>query len=207
VNPLARGAAWVAFGPGALVYAALTGHRAWREDLRTLVALVPGRRVLDVGIGPGADALEVVSARPARHLLGLDRSGPMLRLAARRGRRTRVELPLVQGDALALPFRAGSLDGVTFHSVLYLLPDPLSALREARRVLRPGGAVALLEPRSGPASLPSALGAGPRCAASMLLWRYDERTMPALLDSAGFAGARAWPVLFGYGVMATAVAR
>jgi len=214
VRTLARTAARAAFGPGALAYAALTGHRAWRDDCRAMAELVQGPRVLDLGVGPGTSALEMARAAPTHHHLGLDRSRRMLRLAALRSQRIRLALPLVQGDALALPFRAGSLDGVTGHSLLYLLPDALGALREVRRVLRPGGAVAFLEPRAGRASWTGALVAGPRCAASMLLWRamarlhrrFDERTLPELLGSAGLAQARAWPVLFGYGVMATAVA-
>ena len=40
---------------------------------------------------------------------------------------------------------------------------------------------------------------------SRLHRRYDEETLPALLAAAGFAGARAWPVLSGFGVLATAV--
>ncbi len=214
MSTLARAAARAAFGPGALAYAALTGHRAWRDDCRVMAGLVPGPRVLDLGIGPGTSALEMARAVPAHQQLGLDRSRRMLRLAAARSRRRRLHLPLVQGDAVALPFRSASLDGVTGHSLLYLVPDPLAALREVRRVLRPGGAVAFLEPRAGPASLAGALGAGPRCAASMLLWRamaqlhrrFDERSLPALLHAAGLVEARAWSVLFGYGVMATAAA-
>jgi SAM-dependent methyltransferase len=215
VSALARTAAEAAFGPGALAYTLLTGNRPWRDDSRSMAALVAGPRVLDLGVGPGTSALEMARAAPAHRHVGLDRSAAMLRLAAAAARRARVDLPLVRANALALPFRSGSLDGVTGHSVLYLLPDPLAALGEVRRVLRPGGAVAFLEPRAGPRAFLAALAAGPRCALSMLLWRamarlhrrFDEAALPALLREAGLVEPRAWPVLFGYGVMATAVAR
>ncbi len=211
---LARALAAAAFGPGAAAYAFVTGNAAWREDCRAMAALVPGPRVLDLGIGPGTSALEMAGADPSHRHVGLDRSARMLRLAAVGSRRAHVPLELVQADALALPFRSGGFDGATGHSFLYLLPDPLAALREVRRILRPGGGVAFLEPRAGPGSLRSALAAGPRCAASMLLWpvmarlhrRFDEAALPALLRAAGFQSTHAWPVLFGYGVMGTAVA-
>lgn len=203
-----------AFGAGASTYALLTGHEPWRADCRAMAALVPGPRILDLGIGPGTSALEMARAAPAHRHLGLDRSRRMLRLSAARAGRAGLPLPLVRGDALALPFATGSLDGVTGHSLLYLLPDPLRALREVRRALRRGGGVAFLEPRAGAGSWRAALAAGPRCAASMLLWRsmarlhrrFDESSLPALLERAGLSRARAWPVLFGYGVVATATA-
>jgi len=201
-----------AFGPGALAYALLTGHAPWRADCRAMARLVPGPRVLDLGVGPGTSALEMSRVEPQHRLVGLDRSPSMLRLAAARARRAERPLSLVRADAVALPFGRACLDGITGHSVLYLLPDPLLALREARRALRPGGGVAFLEPRDGPASLSAALRFGPRCAASMLLWRtmarlhrrFDEPTLAGLLRQAGLDQAFAWPVLFGFGVMATA---
>jgi len=178
-----------------------------------MAPLVPGPRVLDLGVGPGTSALEMAHADPARAHVGLDVSAPMLRLARRRAGALGLALPLVRGDALRLPFRDGALDGATGHSVLYLLDDPAGALAEVRRALRPGGGVAFLEPRAGAARVRDALAAGgPRHAFAMAMWRgmarlhrrYDEASLPALLERAGFARARAWPVLSGFGVMAAA---
>ncbi|MGC3997919.1 MAG: methyltransferase domain-containing protein [Anaeromyxobacter sp.] len=202
----------LAFGRAAAVYGFLTDHPAWRADCRAMAALATGPRVLDLGVGPGTSALEMARADPARRHVGLDRSGGMLRLAADAARRAALRLPLVQADALALPLRTGSVDGATAHSLLYLVPDAAAALREVARVLRPGGRLVLLEPRAGPASLRSALRRGGRCAASMVMWRsmsrlhrrFAEPELRALLEEAGLGEARAWPVLDGYGVMATA---
>ncbi|ACL64047.1 Methyltransferase type 11 [Anaeromyxobacter dehalogenans 2CP-1] len=202
----------MAFGPAAAVYAFLVDQPAWREDCRALGALVPGPRVLDLGIGPGTGAVEMARAAPGTRHVGLDRSATMLRRAARAARAGAVTLPLVRGDALRLPVRDGALDGATGHSVLYLLPDPAAALEELHRALRPGGRVAFLEPRRQGAPLAATLTGGPRFAAAMILWRamsrlhrrYDEAELASLLSRAGFAGARAWPVLGGHGVMATA---
>jgi SAM-dependent methyltransferase len=178
-----------------------------------MAPLIPGPRVLDLGIGPGTSALEMWRADPARRHVGLDRSQQMLVRARRGAAALGLELPLVRADALALPFRDGVLDGATGHSFLYLLDDPARALAEVRRALRPGGGVAFLEPRVGGVRLGEALAqGGARHAFAMVMWRgmsglhrrFDEDSLPALLARAGFEGARAWPVLSGYGVMATA---
>jgi ubiquinone/menaquinone biosynthesis C-methylase UbiE len=209
----ARLSAGLAFERAAVVYELLTDHSRWREDCRTMAPLVPGPRVLDLGVGPGTSALEMACADRSRGYVGLDRSAGMLRLARRRAAAAGIALPLVRADALRLPFRDGALDAATGHSFLYLLDDPARALAEVRRALRPGGGVAFLEPRAGAASVREALAAGgPRHAFAMSLWRemarlhrrFDEATLPALLERAGFARARAWPVLSGFGVMATA---
>ncbi len=171
-----------------------------------------GPRVLDLGVGPGVGAVEMARGDPARRHLGLDPSAPMLRRARRRARAAGTPLLLVRADAQRLPVRDAALDGATGHSVLYLLPDPAAALGELRRALRPGGRVAFLEPRAAGADLRAALRGSVRHAVAMVMWRgmsalhrrFDERSLAALLEAAGFAGARAWPVLSGYGVMATA---
>lgn len=178
-----------------------------------MAPLVPGPRVLDLGIGPGTSALEMWRADPSHRHLGLDRSRRMLRRARRHAAALGLDLPLVRADALALPFRDGALDGATGHSFLYLLDDPVLGLAEVRRALRPGGGVAFLEPRTRGARLAEALaGGGARHALAMAMWRgmsrlhrrFDEDTLPALLSRAGFEGARAWPVLSGFGVMGAA---
>jgi ubiquinone/menaquinone biosynthesis C-methylase UbiE len=212
VPRLGRLYAGLAFGRAAAVYDLLTDHAAWREDCRAMAALVPGPRVLDLGIGPGTSALEMWRADPARRHVGLDVSARMLRRARERALALGLALPLVRADALRLPLRDGALDGATGHSFLYLLADPAAALAEVRRALRPGGGVAFLEPRAGAAPFGRALAAGPRHALAMALWRgmsrlhrrFDERSLADLLSAAGFRDARAWPVLSGFGVMATA---
>jgi ubiquinone/menaquinone biosynthesis C-methylase UbiE len=178
-----------------------------------MAALVTGPRVLDLGVGPGTSALEMARAAAAHRHVGLDRAGPMLRLAQAAARAAGVPLPLVQADALALPFAPASFDGATGHSFLYLLSDPTAALLELRRVLRPGGVVVFLEPHAGRASLGGALRQGPRCALSMVMWRsmarlhrrFDAGGLEGLLRAGGFEDARARPVLDGYGLLVAAV--
>jgi ubiquinone/menaquinone biosynthesis C-methylase UbiE len=204
--------AQLAFGPLAAVYDLLTRHDAWAKDAAALAALVPGPRVLDVGVGPGPTALAMAAAAPEVRLVGVDRSAAMIRRCAVRAREAGAPLTLLRADAIALPFRDGAFDGATGHSVLYLLPDPAAALAEIRRTLRPGGRVALLEPRAEPGALGAAARSGLRHAAAMALWRgmsrlhrrFDEDTLTRALAAAGLAGARSFPALDGYGVIGTA---
>ncbi|HET9595392.1 MAG TPA: class I SAM-dependent methyltransferase [Anaeromyxobacteraceae bacterium] len=200
-----------AFGRLAPLYRVLTAHEAWRRSCRELGALVPGPLVLDLGMGPGDGALEMARADPSRRHVGVDLSAAMVSRAARAAAAAGAALRPVRADGLALPVREGAFDGVTAHSYLYLVPDPLAALAEARRALRPGGRLALLEPREGPLDVRGALSCGARGAASMLLWRsmsrlhrrFTEDALATLLEAAGFGDVGVRPALAGFGVLAT----
>lgn len=109
------------------------------------LAITPQERVLEIGFGPGV-ALAALAARASRGLVaGVDLSASMVRQARARHAAAiaarRVEL--CQGDAAALPFADGAFDAVCATHVLYFWPDPVATVRELRRVLRPGGRLAL----------------------------------------------------------------
>ncbi len=112
--------------------------------LRSALASEPLGRLLDIGTGTGriADLL----ADRADHVVGLDRSPEMLRLARARLQ----DLPsdsweLLQGDFVALPFAPCSFDTVVLHQVLHYAPDPSLPLAEAARVCRAGGRIAIVD--------------------------------------------------------------
>jgi SAM-dependent methyltransferase len=106
-----------------------------REQQIDLLGPCPGWRVADVGCGPGAFA-EALAARGAR-VTAIDSARAMLDAVAARG----LGCELVEADALRLPFAAGSHDAACLVQVLEYVEDPVAALREAARVVRPSGAV------------------------------------------------------------------
>jgi len=99
-------------------------------------------RVLEIGVGTGRN-LPLYSA--AADVTAVDISARMLRRAEERARRSRAPVRLQQADAEALPFPDGSFDTVTATCVFCSVNDPVRALREARRVVKPDGEVRLLE--------------------------------------------------------------
>jgi SAM-dependent methyltransferase len=106
------------------------------EPVREALAGAPGRRLVDVGGGTGNYALAL--REEGWEPLVVDRSAAMLARAAAKA------LPTREADAQALPLEDASADAVTMISMLHHVDDPGRALAEARRVLRPGGRLAVM---------------------------------------------------------------
>jgi arsenite methyltransferase len=112
-----------------------------RATLRALEPQ-PGERVLDVGCGPGYLAGEMAQlVGPDGRVHGVDPSPAMLGIA--HGHAPTAEL--TEGDALSLPVADGSFDAVVSTQVYEYVADVEAALAEARRVLRPGGRLLVLD--------------------------------------------------------------
>jgi len=178
----------------------------WAPVLLDAAAVGIGHTVLDVACGTGVVAAAAVErVGPSGAVTGVDINPGMIAVAARtQGVRW------AQADAARLPFPDGGFDRVLCQAGLQFVPDRLGALHEMRRVLRPGGRVALLVWRAlhhspGFAALADALQAvvGPEAAAVMrapFVFGDDPRPLVTLLDSAGFGDvdvqARAGTVCF-----------
>jgi SAM-dependent methyltransferase len=106
--------------------------------------LRPGLDLLDVGCGPGTITADLAALVAPGRVAAVDTSADVLAdaraLAAERGL---ANLELTVGDVTALDFAEDSFDVVHAHQVLQHLADPVAALREMRRVCRPGGVVAV----------------------------------------------------------------
>jgi ubiquinone/menaquinone biosynthesis C-methylase UbiE len=118
-------------------------NRRFREQRQKVVPLARGR-VLEIGIGTGLNLQHYDRARIDR-IVGLDPGLEMHALARRRSRHLGLEVELVGLSAEGIPFEAHSFDTVIVTYTLCTIADPLAALREMRRVLRPEGRLLFCE--------------------------------------------------------------
>lgn len=125
---------------------ALPDVRARRRRSYELLEVVEGHAATDVGCGLGTAAVELAEAvGPSGRVVGIDNSATMIELA--RGRVADATLPLVfeVAEATGLPLADVSVDGYRAERLYQHLPDVPGALVEARRVLRPGGHLVLVD--------------------------------------------------------------
>jgi demethylmenaquinone methyltransferase / 2-methoxy-6-polyprenyl-1,4-benzoquinol methylase len=115
----------------------------WRR-LAAESVVQPGDRVLDAACGTGDLAIADLRAGAVR-VTGLDFSERMLERARRKAAPRKDALDWVQGDMLALPFADATFDAATVGFGVRNVDDLALSLSELRRVLRPGGRVAILE--------------------------------------------------------------
>jgi SAM-dependent methyltransferase len=155
-----------------------------------LAALEPGQTVLDLGSGGGIDVL--LSARrvgPTGKVYGLDLTDEMLDLARENQRRAGVtNVEFLKGSIEAIPLPDESVDVIISNCVINLAADKDQALREAFRVLKPGGRFAVSDVvvhSDVPADVRRSLELWVGCIAGAL----SDREYVGKLTAAGFAGA------------------
>jgi ubiquinone/menaquinone biosynthesis C-methylase UbiE len=131
------------------------GTEIWAEHvleraIKDLERLIRPRRasypvIVDVGCGWGR-SFELLAARFApERMIGLDIDGAMVRAAASRCARQALAVSLAQASAAQIPLPAGSVDMVFCHQTFHHLVDQERAVREFRRILRPGGLLLFAE--------------------------------------------------------------
>ncbi|TAE73378.1 MAG: ubiquinone/menaquinone biosynthesis methyltransferase [Verrucomicrobia bacterium] len=182
----------------------------WRRKVARMVRRWKPGRVLDVATGTGDLALEIQDACPGAEVIGSDFCAEMLAHAGRRG----LAKTLV-ADALALPFGDGEFDVVTVAFGLRNMADYAAAIREMRRVLKPGGHLLVLDFSlpEGPLKIPyrwylhhvlprmAGFLTGQTDAYEYLGGSIEEfprgRSMCQLLEREGFSDAEALALSFG----------
>ena len=136
--------------------------------------LAPGLVVLDVGCGPGTDlASMAVQVSPDGVVIGVDHDERMVREAAQRT----VDLPGVEvrrGDAHALPLADASVDRARTDRVLQHVADPVAAVADIARVLRPGGVVAFAEPDWGTLVVDAGDDVGRSVSRAFVRWTCEQ---------------------------------
>jgi len=173
----------------------ITGHSmAWGHKplIKWAIALMdvqPADHVLDVGCGSGVAIKLIAQIAVEGFVAGIDYSEEMVQQARKRNaaavRAGRVEIK--RGDVAALPYDDESFDKVIATETFNFWPDPVANLQEVRRVLRPGGLVALAMEGSKESPNWQKLAA---LTTRMGLSIYSGVEMEEMLTAAGFS--RAW---------------
>ncbi len=122
-------------------------HRVWKDAMMDWLAPRPGQRLLDVAGGTGDVAFRFLGRAPSARAVVCDMTESMLVAGRQRAEAEKMagNLDWVVGDAMQLPFESNSFDVYTISFGIRNVTRIPDALREAYRVLRPGGRLMVLE--------------------------------------------------------------
>jgi ubiquinone/menaquinone biosynthesis C-methylase UbiE len=121
------------------------------QELKTIArhrsGILQGSSILDVGCGFALETLRLASMiGPGGKVAGIDKSADFIAEARKRASSEGLQIDLRVGDAETLPYADSSFDYVRAERLLIYLEDPAQAVREMKRVAKPGGRTAIIEP-------------------------------------------------------------
>ncbi len=121
------------------------GNAALNQWVVEQLPIAPAAQVLEVGCGPGVTLHSIRQHAPQGHVVGLDRSPVMVRQARQRNAEAirAGAMEVREGNIAALPFAEAQFDLVVAIHVMYFWEDAVATLQELRRVIQPGGSIAL----------------------------------------------------------------
>jgi demethylmenaquinone methyltransferase/2-methoxy-6-polyprenyl-1,4-benzoquinol methylase len=127
--------------------------RLWRKQLVRWSEAKPGAKVLDCATGTGDLAIEFKKAvGPTGQVIGTDFCASMLDKAPAKAKRSNLDVQFQLADVMQLPFEAQQFDVCSIAYGVRNVSDPILALKEMARVVRPGGHVMILETGDSPDS-------------------------------------------------------
>lgn len=175
------------------VIESLPMFRTGRRRAVDLAGLRRGERVLIVAAGTGLD-LELIPE--GVEVVATDVSPAMVSRVKQRAARLHRPVRAEVMDAGALDYPDGSFDCVALHLALAVVPDPVRAIREAARVLRPGGRITIFDKFVADDAKPSLLRRALNVPSTLLLTSLTRRLGP-LLAAAGLVERLREPAGFG----------
>ena len=167
-----------------------------------LLDIQPGERVLIPGAGTGLDFPHIPFVS---EVVAVDLSAPMIGRARRRASDLGLDINCLVMDAHDLDLPDASFDVVLLHLILAVIPDPEACIREAARVLKPGGRVGIFDKFLAEGKEPSHLRRAAGAVTNVLFSDINRRLEP-LLDVGGLDRVHTEPS-FARGLFTVTVAR